>query len=159
MPILDEIALLTQENAQEIADQWHYDGIYAFYDMANDPEDYTEIITPRLRANRYFQIMGARGLAAFFCIVPINQSEAEIGLGIRPDLTGQGNGAALIKKIEDFVIKHYPYQTLHLSVAAFNARALKVYLKAGYAEIGRSFNRSNGSVYEFIRLRKNIIQP
>ncbi len=53
----EKIALLTQANADQIAREWHYSDMYSFYDMENDQEDFEEIITPRLRANKYYQIL------------------------------------------------------------------------------------------------------
>ena len=39
-----EFQTLSQEHALCIADTWHYDGIYEFYDMTADPEDYAEFV-------------------------------------------------------------------------------------------------------------------
>lgn len=33
-------------NAEHIANTWTYPKPYDFYDMANDPEDYQEFVTP-----------------------------------------------------------------------------------------------------------------
>ena len=49
------ITTLSQENALKIANEWHYDAPYDFYDMQNDIEDYEEIISPSLRQNNYYQ--------------------------------------------------------------------------------------------------------
>lgn len=36
--------LITQEQAEEIAFNWHYDGKYAFYNMEADEEDLTDFL-------------------------------------------------------------------------------------------------------------------
>lgn len=84
-----KITQLTQENAVEIADKWHYDGQYAFYDMTADPEDYEEIVTPKLRQNSYYQVLADDKLIGFFVIEPAdeNQGSYELGLGMKPNLT------------------------------------------------------------------------
>ena len=48
------IELLTQQHALEIANDWHYDAPYDFYDMKNDLEDYEEMVSPEAR---YFSII------------------------------------------------------------------------------------------------------
>ena len=49
-----KIEPLRQSNAEEIANNWHYEGIYSFYDMQADPEDYEEILSPEARGNHYY---------------------------------------------------------------------------------------------------------
>lgn len=152
----ESISILSQENAEIIANNWHYEGAYAFYDMVNDKEDYDEIISSELRDDRYFQITQNGELLAFFCLEPLNDKAVEVGLGLRPDLTGQGLGGQLMTRIEAFVVEKYDCEKIVLSVASFNLRALKVYLKAGYVEKRREILDSNGSKYEFIILEKRI---
>lgn len=43
---------LTWEDAQAIA-AWHYEGIYAFYDMDQDPEDLAQLLDPASWADGY----------------------------------------------------------------------------------------------------------
>ena len=42
----NKIEPLTQQHALEIANDWHYEAPYDFYDMKNDLEDYEEMISP-----------------------------------------------------------------------------------------------------------------
>ena len=37
---------MTQEQAEEIAFNWHYDAEYSFYDMEADKEDLVEFLDP-----------------------------------------------------------------------------------------------------------------
>lgn len=48
------ISQITQKTAQMIADEWHYPGQYAFYDMTADPEDYAELVSPEKRGDLYW---------------------------------------------------------------------------------------------------------
>lgn len=150
-----KIEMLSQENAETIANDWHYDGIYSFYDMVKDLEDFEEIISSSLRGNRYFQVVNDDELIGYFCVEPLSAERGEIGLGLRPDLTGQWLGLPFLKMIESFILKQQKnYQTFVLSVASFNERAIKVYLKAGYVKVDTEMLASNNSEYEFIILEK-----
>ena len=143
------IAKMKQSEAVEIADRWKYDGEYAFYDMTADPEDYKEIVSPELRGDKYFSIYAGETLAGFFC-VEREGTDVELGLGMRPDLTGQGRGRAFLEEILCFVREHYEFEKLWLSVAAFNRRAIHLYEQAGFIKTGTAQVPTNGGVYDFI---------
>ena len=157
--IFQKIALLSQKNARIIADEWHYDGQYAFYDMKNDREDYDEIISPQLRKNNYFQVLDTNeNLVAFFCLDPDKEKreQVEVGLGLAPNLTGHGLGSEFMSVIENFVKDNYDYKVIVLSVADFNLRAIKVYQKVGYVQTGTENVHSNGGIYKFNLMSKKI---
>lgn len=154
MKISYTISKLSQENAEIIANQWKYEAEYSFYDMTSDPEDYEEIMKPNLRGDNYFQVVEQQSLVGFFCLSPITNQTVEVGLGLKPERTGKGLGRSFLKEIEAFLIKNYSYNEVQLSVASFNIRALTVYLKSGYKEIGRKMVDTNHSNYEFIVLKK-----
>ena len=151
----EKIALLTQANADQIAREWHYSDMYSFYDMQNDPEDFEEIITPRLRANKYYQILDDKDeLVGYFWLERLSEEKVEVGLGLRPDLTGRGLGLNFVKEIEAFIQNNFNYELIILSVASFNKRAIKVYQRAGFKIDGSKLQKSNDGVYEFINLSK-----
>ena len=100
------VAKMKQSEALEIADRWKYDGEYAFYDMTADPEDYEEITSPDLRGDRYFSVFSGDDLMGFFCVEQ-RDGDIAMGLGLRPDLTGQGRGGAFLAGILQFV-RGYP---------------------------------------------------
>ena len=157
--IFQKISLLSQKNALIIADEWHYDGQYAFYDMKNDQEDYDEIISPELRKNNYFQVLdNDDNLVAFFCLDQNDQREeqVEIGLGLAPKLIGHGLGSEFMTVIENFVKNNYDYKVIVLSVADFNLRAIKVYQRAGYVKRNTEMVHSNGGIYKFDIMSKKI---
>ena len=151
--------MLSQKNALIIADKWHYNGQYAFYDMKNDQEDYDEIISPQLRKNNYFQVLDTNdNLVAFFCLDPDKEKkeQVEVGLGLAPDLTGHGQGSEFMTVIENYVKNNYDYQVIVLAVAEFNLRAIKVHQKAGYVITGTEMVHSNGGIYKFNIMSKKI---
>lgn len=98
---------LSQSNALIVADQWKYDGIYSFYDMTADLEDYEEFTDESLRnRNDHYQAIVDDKLAGFFCVIP-EDSVLEIGLGLRPDFCGKGFGKDFVKQILCFIQTKY----------------------------------------------------
>ena len=155
--IFKKIAYLTQANADQIARKWHYSGHYSFYDMENDPEDLEEIITPKLRGNKYYQVLNDKDeLVGYFCLERLSEEKVEVGLGLRPDLTGHGLGLNFVKGIEEFIQNNFNYRIIVLSVASFNKRAIKVYQGAGFKIMGSKMQKSNDGVYEFLNLSKTM---
>ncbi len=142
------IKKMEQSEALEIAERWKYDGEYAFYDMTADPEDYEEIVTPEKRGNRYFSVFDGDELAGFFCVEQ-EGADVEIGLGLRPDLTGRGRGGAFLEEILWFVRENYSFEKIKLDVASFNQRAAKVYERAGFVKTGIAKVSTNGGIYDF----------
>lgn len=82
---------MNQSEAIEIADLWKYPKPYSFYNMTEDIEDYNEIINPEKRKNCYFSIKDEKLLIGFFSVEK-NSNSIILGLGMRPELTGNGNG-------------------------------------------------------------------
>ena len=150
-----KITQMRQSEAIEIADCWKYDGEYAFYDMTADPEDYEEIVTPELRGDRYFSIFDEDALIGFFCVEQEDGS-IEIGLGLRPDLTGQGRGRTFLNEILQFVRENYIFEKIRLDVASFNQRAIKVYERAGFVKTGTSQVHTNGGIYDFTLMEMKL---
>ena len=142
------IKKMEQSEALEIADRWKYDGEYAFYDMTADPEDYEEIVTPEKRGNRYFSVFDGDELTGFFCVEQ-EGADVEIGLGLRPDLTGRGRGKVFLEEILRFVWENYSFEKIKLDVASFNQRAVKVYERAGFVKTGTAKVSTNGGIYDF----------
>lgn len=141
---------LTQEHALEIADEWKYDGEYAFYDMTADVEDYEEFVDEDLRnRNDHYEVWENDRLIGFFCVVKEDRS-IEIGLGMRPDMCGKGMGRRFVGRIVEFIEEHYRFDRLVMSVASFNQRAIKVYRSCGFRDRETVERDSNGGVYEFL---------
>jgi [ribosomal protein S18]-alanine N-acetyltransferase len=118
---------------------WRYPPPYADYDIADGL-----LIAAFLRAQggkSYYELRDAAGdLVAFCCFgaeaqVPGGDYQTpalDLGLGVRPDLTGQGQGMYYLTAVLDFARNHYGPQPLRLTVAAFNQRAIRPYARAGF---------------------------
>ena len=61
----------------------------------------------------------------------------EYGLGMRPDLTGQGHGLEFVEAGLEFARSRFQPAMIKLNVAAFNDRARIVYERAGFHVVGR----------------------
>lgn len=61
-----EFEIMTQEQAEEIAYNWHYDGEYSFYDMEADKEDLVEFLDPEKRGDSYFVVTQDNDIVGFF---------------------------------------------------------------------------------------------
>lgn len=92
-------------------------------------------------------------LIAFRCFGPDAQvpggrydaSALDTGGGLRPDLTGRGLGAEIMRAGLDFGLEVYHTPAFRVTVAAFNQRALKTCEKVGYRRVSTFFSAPNGT--------------
>ena len=141
---------MTGADAAAIA-AWHYPGAYAFYDAAQDPADLAELLDPTGWGRRYFAA-DAEGVLAGFFVFKVDGATTEIGLGLRPDLTGRGLGAAFLRAGLEFAAERFGAERYTLSVAAFNRRAIAVYERGGFVATDRFQHHANGGLHLFIRM-------
>ena len=83
------------------------------------------------------------GSTGFYYFEP-NGDVLDYGLGLRPDLVGRGLGLDFFRAGLEFARERYRPRLIRLHVAAFNERAIKVYERASFREVGRhmrSFER------------------
>jgi RimJ/RimL family protein N-acetyltransferase len=128
-----EIAQLRTEDAA-VLDAWRYDPPYEFYNGEDDP-----VLNPE----RFFVARDGDEIVGFYYFDP-REDTVEIGLGLRPDLTGKGLGLEFFLDGVAFAHGWFPGRRVTLNVAAFNARAIKVYERAGFRRTGehvRTFDR------------------
>jgi [ribosomal protein S18]-alanine N-acetyltransferase len=149
---------MTADDAHVVA-AWRYDDPYSFYDWDCDPEDLAELLDPWEWGRRYFAADDAEGeLAGFFVIKP-SDGVAEIGLGLRPALTGRGLGAAFLDAGLRFAAERFGARSFALAVAAFNHRAITVYERAGFREVRRYEHATNGGAHEFVWMTRARVTP
>ena len=56
----------------------------------------------------------------------------DIGLGMKPDLTGKGMGRTFFQAGIAFAVEKFKPKTFRLSVATFNKRAITLYKNIGF---------------------------
>ncbi|SFI49824.1 Ribosomal protein S18 acetylase RimI [Paenibacillus sp. UNC496MF] len=117
---------------------WRYEAPYDFYN--NAPSEAAE---EEMLAGGYAAVRGDGGeLAGFLCLgaaarVP-NGTYAyggdwlDIGLGMKPELTGRGLGAPFFAAVLRFADELCGERPKRLTAAAFNRRAIRLYAKFGF---------------------------
>ncbi|SFT27382.1 GNAT family N-acetyltransferase [Paenibacillus sp. BC26] len=68
------------------------------------------------------------GFAQFFPLLGVTR----IGLGLRPDLCGQGLGLPLLQAIVAEAIRRAPNDIIDLEVHVWNTRAIRTYERSGF---------------------------
>ncbi|KAB2454921.1 GNAT family N-acetyltransferase [Bacillus sp. CH126_4D] len=144
--------VMTQEEAEEIAYNWHYEGEYSFYDIEADEEDLAEFLHDESRGDHTFSVNEDGILIGFFTVYKISDGTVDIGLGMKPDITGNGFGLQFVNAGLAFSKGKYGCNYITLSVATFNERAIKVYKRAGFEAVGTFVQKTNGSCLEFLKM-------
>ena len=82
-----------------------------------------------------------------------------VGLGLRPDLTGQALGLPFFEAVLDFAAQRFAPAAFRLFVLPFNQRAIRVYERAGFRQIGERVVQV-GSPEErlFLEMRRDVAQ-
>ncbi len=140
---------------------WHYDGAYAFYDMSLLVLLGVVAVQGVLRSVRQLEFYGVheeRGgreqLIGVFSFLR-HGSAIEIGLGLRPDLTGHGIGLPFVLAGLDYARAHFAPKRFQLIVAAFNTRAIRVYERAGFAPVRNFTDYHRGRPYAAIVMERD----
>jgi [ribosomal protein S18]-alanine N-acetyltransferase len=134
---------ITRADAQAIS-RWSYDGPYAVYN--GNPASVASLLQPRYL---YHSVHDGHGeLVGYFCfgedarvaagkgVGLYNREDAlDVGLGMRPDLTGRGLGENFVRAGLQFAEDTYSPPAFRLTVATFNRRAIRVYERAGFERI------------------------
>jgi len=147
---------------------WVYEPPYDVYNMVDDQND------PNLvdAAVNYFldpeidcYVMADEdGKVLAFCTfgddaqVPggdYSLEAVDIGLGVRPDLTGRGLGSQFVTAVTRFAILVFQPDTLRVTIAAFNERALRVWMRQGFVVV-QQFTATVGNKWPFYILEKEI---
>jgi ribosomal-protein-alanine N-acetyltransferase len=138
--------------------RWRYDGIYAFYNVGFVSLLVVMLTQQALRlfgSAFYFSVLEADGaLAGIFSFVR-HSDTLEVGLGMRPDRTGHGEGLAFVLAGLEFARQRFNPRGFRLNVVTFNERARKVYQRAGFTPV-RTFTRwTNGRPYEHLEMARD----
>ncbi|KFN01765.1 N-acetyltransferase [Bacillus clarus] len=144
--------VMTQEQAEEIAYSWHYEGDYSFYDMEADEEDLAGFLNPKERGENIFAVWCTHNMVGFFNFNKTDIHTVDIGLGMKPNMAGNGLGLDFVQAGIMFCKEKYKPRHITLAVATFNERAIKVYKKVGFEAVGTFVQETNGSRFEFLKM-------
>ena len=150
---------ITPDEAHTIS-RWRYGGPYSVYD--GDPASVDSFLEPRFHYNSVYDEHGE--LAGYFCFgedarVPAGrrlgvyerESALDVGLGMRPDLTGRGLGEEFVRAGLRYAKETYSPPAFRLTVAAFNRRAVRVYERVGFETVETFGDASGGREWLLMR--------
>jgi len=128
------IVPLSIEHCMEIC-TWKYPVPYDIYNwpawekMLADRDEFAD---ETLRNEQYRAVVDADGeLVGFAQFFPLT-GVTRLGLGMRPDLCGQGLGVDFVRAIATEAKAKAPSNEIDLEVLIWNIRAYRVYEKAGF---------------------------
>jgi len=143
--------LMKDEEATEISG-WHYEPPYDFYDATSDQDDLEELLDPKRKKDAYFSVFDEDGVLVGFFQFEREGTTVDVGLGLRPDLTGQGLGIEFLLAGLEFARGRYSPERFTLSVATFNERAIQVYERAGFRRGTVYKHNTSGGEYLFLSM-------
>ncbi|MEO0455650.1 MAG: GNAT family N-acetyltransferase [Cyanobacteria bacterium P01_A01_bin.114] len=138
----DKIQPLEKDHALAIL-SWKYASPYDYYNF--DPDTFQEDLCYLLDSrNAFFAILNRHRELEGYCSfgtdgqVPGGNYSAEaldIGMGIRPDLVGQGFGRRYAQAVSKYGATQYGGQQLRVTIAGFNQRAQRVWAQLGFERV------------------------
>lgn len=120
---------------------WQYEEPYSLYSLEESEDCIDELMNGDYYAalNQEKQIVGfictghsARVGGGYAAGIYDNNTFLDIGLGLRPNLTGKGYGLPFLAQMISFIKKQHSNRELQLVVASYNERAIRVYERAGF---------------------------
>ncbi|MDF9624606.1 GNAT family N-acetyltransferase [Bacillus cereus] len=137
-----DIHKLTIEEAKKI-NTWTYEEPYSLYSFSGEKEVIEELLD-----GTYYGCCDDQGdLIGYFCFganaqVPGGRDAnlyggedvIDIGLGMKPALTGEGIGKEFFQAGIAFATKEFNAKMFRLSVATFNTRAITLYKNIGFKQ-------------------------
>lgn len=139
---------------------WRYDAPYDRYNLAVDARCRSEmaafLVAPH---NAYYRLDDGQGHVVAFCCfgadarVPggdYGEDAVDIGLGLRPDLTGHRLGEGIIRTALHLAIALYKPQHLRVTIADFNLRAQKAWRKVGFAPLCSFRSSHTGQLFRIL---------
>jgi [ribosomal protein S18]-alanine N-acetyltransferase len=151
---------MNYEQAMYIS-QWQYEEPYSIYSMDGSEECISELLN-----GFYYSVVEKDGqIIGYYCLgesaqVPAgsqfgaydNKKFTDIGLGMRPDICGQGMGSKFLHEGIRFAKENLAAAAFRLTVASFNKRAINAYRKLGFKEDIYFVRTSDTGSLEFITM-------
>ena len=146
-----DVRPMSQREALVVA-AWHYQPPYSFYDWTADADDLAELLGKETREGKYFSAFRADEELVGWFAFSRDGDWVDLGLGLRPDLTGRGLGLAYLQAGLVFAERRFKPSRFRLSVATFNERAVRVYERAGFTPLRTFDHATNGGVHQFLEM-------
>jgi RimJ/RimL family protein N-acetyltransferase len=140
--------------------RWRYDPPYDIYNLDDDE---TVIQYALNLENNFYKMENENWGLVGFCSFGIDgqvpggdygEDALDIGMRIRPDLTGQGLGSGFVAEVLKFAREAYSPTRIRVTIAAFNKRAQRVWEVNGFRRHDRFMHLDSNR--EFIVMLKDI---
>lgn len=143
------------KDAVETMLSWRYAPPYSRYNMGSEDSLADEIAFFTDATNGYYAIWQGDELIGHCCFgydaqVPggdYSTPALDMGVGMRPDLTGKRLGSTHLQAVLAFALATYPHDTLRATIAAFNVRAQKAAMSIGFQPIATFSATTNGETF------------
>ncbi|WP_435156123.1 GNAT family N-acetyltransferase [Haladaptatus sp. DFWS20] len=122
--------------------------------MESDSEDLALFTNPNNWGDKYV-VFDSSGERVGFFSFELENGTLEIGLGMHPELTGQGRGKSFVEAGLGFAAERYDPDGFSLAVATFNERAISVYEEVGFERRETLMQETNGGEYEFFHMTRS----
>ncbi|WP_375471876.1 GNAT family N-acetyltransferase [uncultured Nostoc sp.] len=152
--------LIDETNARAIL-SWRYEPPYDLYNYLEEEANLLQdILNPQ---NNFYSIMDEnRELVAYCSFGQDGQVTGgnyrdwalDIGMGIRPDLTGRRKGTEYANAVLEFADSLFKPKAFRVTIAAFNKRAIRVWQKLGF-DHQQCFERRSDGMQFIVLLRAN----
>lgn len=150
--------VLTQDEALEIAYNWEYEGEMSFYNMTSDEDELKVFLNEEARGQNTFSVRTQREseMIAYFNYYLMDNNTAEIVLAINPKFLNKGYGSEIMEYVIEALSKRKAVNKLTVAVAQFNKICRQFYENQGFKSVGEFNNQTNGGIYTFLKMEKNI---
>jgi RimJ/RimL family protein N-acetyltransferase len=159
-------APMTEDDARAIR-AWRYPAPYDTYNMGDSAEAMREMLD---RRSPFFAVRDESDeLIGYVCFgtaatvgdvgeprLFVEEGALYFGLGMHPDLTGQGKGLGLmfVRAGLDFARERFAPVSFRLYALAWNERAIRVYERADFQRVGvRHVSNRHGEL-DFVEMRR-----
>ena len=143
---------------------WHYPPPYDFYDMspADGEAALGDLLNPALCYHAIWRQDEFIGFCCFGADAQVRGGDyaadaLDLGIGLRPDWTGRGDGATVISAMLDFARQQFAPRAFRATIADFNLRSRKAFARAGF-HLTQSFQRERDGV-AFNVLMREVSNP
>lgn len=151
------IKRMNNDEAKQVS-KWIYGEPYSIYSMDESDDSINELMN-----GYYFSVLDEEdNLIGYYCFGESAQVPAghqfgvydsadmiDIGLGMKPDLCGQGLGLRFLGSGLDFARDTLSAKGFRLTVATFNERAIKTYQRVGFKKVNSFEKASENGNLEF----------
>ncbi|MEI7643555.1 MAG: GNAT family N-acetyltransferase [Chloroflexales bacterium] len=153
--MIDDLTITPMDvAAATLVTSWRYPPPYEIYSLDEDQAMLVAAFSHP--AYGYFQLRQGGALVGFCCFGDEGRvlggdyttPALDVGISMRPDLTGRGMGRRYMGAVLAFAELRFCPPTLRLTVASFNLRARQLYARLGFRSVQQFVSLSSGREYQ-----------